>query len=135
MGQLDRRRFLSVVAMVGFVAVAVWAVGQTETKPPRPATGDVTAFGAAGDGVADDTAAVQRAVDAGAGAVGFGKGTYRLTRTVVIDLDRVGFTSLVGDGTARVVMEGPGPAFKFIGTHEGTAGPSTFKENVWERQR
>ena len=25
------------------------------------------------------------------------------------------FTSLVGDGTARIVMAGPGPAFHFIG--------------------
>ena len=49
-------------------------------------TGDVAAHGAKGDGTADDTAAVQKAVNAGAGVVRFGKGTYRLTKTVVIDL-------------------------------------------------
>ena len=32
-------------------------------------------------------------------------------------------------------MAGPGPAFKFIGTHGGTASPQTVKPNVWERQR
>jgi hypothetical protein len=32
-------------------------------------------------------------------------------------------------------MAGPGPAFKFAGTHAGTADPPTFKPNVWERQR
>lgn len=90
--------------------------------------------GAVGDGKADDTAAIQKAVDAG-GAVRFPRGVYRLTRTVVIDLEKTGFTSLNGDGVARFVMEGVGPAFKFIGTHEGTADPKTLKPNVFERQR
>lgn len=95
----------------------------------------VRAFGAVGDGKADDTTAIQKAVEAGAGAVRFDKGIYRLSRTIVIPLDKVGYTSLLGDGTARVVMEGAGPAFKFIGTHEGSADPEQFKPNVWERQR
>lgn len=94
----------------------------------------VTARGATGDGKADDTAAVQKAVDGG-GAVRFARGTYRLTGTVVIDRDKTGFTSLVGDGVARFVMEGPGPAFKFIGTHQGSADPKSLKPNVFERQR
>ena len=95
---------------------------------------DVRELGAKGDGVMDDTAAVQRAVNAG-GAVHFSKGTYRLTKTVLVELDKTGFVSLVGDGTARVVMAGAGPAFKFLGTHGGTADPDQFKPNVWERQR
>jgi hypothetical protein len=100
--------------------------------------GDLTfvrAFGATGDGKTDDTAAIQKAVDSGVGGIRLGKGTYRLTKTVVINLDKTGFTSLSGDGTACVVMAGPGPAFKFIGTHEGSADPKQFKPNVWERQR
>jgi hypothetical protein len=32
-------------------------------------------------------------------------------------------------------MDGPGPALRFVGTHEGTAAPATFKPNVWDRQR
>ncbi|MSU33753.1 MAG: hypothetical protein EXS36_01300 [Pedosphaera sp.] len=95
---------------------------------------DVREFGAVGDSMADDTAAIQRAVNAG-GGVQFSRGTYRLTKTVLIELDQTGFISLVGDGTARVVMAGPGPAFKFLGTHGGTADPEQFKPNVWERQR
>lgn len=87
-----------------------------------------------GDGTADDTAAVQKAVVAG-GAVRFARGTYRLTKTVVVDLDKTGFISLNGDGVARFVMEGAGPAFHFKGTHGGTADPKSLKPEIFERQR
>ncbi len=32
-------------------------------------------------------------------------------------------------------MEGAGPAFRFVGTHRGSAAPSTFESRVWDRQR
>jgi hypothetical protein len=95
----------------------------------------VREFGAVGDGKVDDTAAIQKAIDAGIGQVRFPTGVYRLTRPLVIDLDRAGFTALDGGGTARLVMAGPGPALRFIGTHEGSADPPQFKPNVWDRQR
>ncbi len=90
--------------------------------------------GLVGDGQSDDTAAVQAALAAG-GAVRFGRGTFRLTRTVVVELDKTGFTSLSGDGVARFVMEGAGPAFHFLGTHEGTADPTSLQPDVFARQR
>jgi len=125
-----------VIALAG--AAAIGALTATHSQAPDRngvTAGDVRAFGARGDGQADDTAAIQRAVESQAGTVRFPKGTFRLSRTVVIDLDRVGFTALVGDGTARVVMAGAGPAFKFVGTHAGSAAPGTFRENVWRNQR
>jgi hypothetical protein len=91
--------------------------------------------GAVGDGQADDTAAIQAAVKAGTGAVYFPKGTYRITRTVVVDLNSHGRTSLFGAGTASIVMAGPGPAFHFIGTHRGTGDPDSVRDEVWQRQR
>ncbi|QEG00309.1 Pectate lyase superfamily protein [Stieleria maiorica] len=91
--------------------------------------------GLVGDGVADDTAAIQAAVDAKTGLIEFGRGVYRLTKPITIDLDRVGWTSLRGDGVAQFKMEAAGPAFRFIGTHDGTASPRTVKPNVWDRQR
>lgn len=99
------------------------------------ADGDVRRFGAVGDGKADDTAAIQKAVDSGAGAIQFPKGTYRITRPIAIDLDKVGYTSIRGDGVARVVMAGTGPAFRFVGTHFKSADPEGFENNVWGRQR
>ncbi|MCS5574149.1 MAG: right-handed parallel beta-helix repeat-containing protein, partial [Pseudomonadales bacterium] len=38
-------------------------------------------------------------------------------------------------GTARILMEGPGPALHIVGDHQGTATPSTVKEQTWERER
>lgn len=105
---------------------------------PSPATAAesaVTTHGAVGDGKADDTAAIQTAIDQSTGSIHFPKGTYRLTQSIVIDLDKVGFTSLVSDGTARILMAGAGPAFKFIGTHAGSAAPESFQPNVWQNQR
>jgi hypothetical protein len=90
---------------------------------------------ARGDGQADDTDAIQALIDARAGSIRFPPGTYRLTRPLTIDLDRVGPVALVADGTARLVMAGPGPAIRFRGTHGGTADPGTVQPNVWERQR
>ncbi len=88
-----------------------------------------------GDGTTDDAPAIQRAIDSGLGNIDLAKGTYRLGSTLVIDLDKTGFTSFSGHGVARLLMAGAGPAIKFIGTHEGSAAPEDFKANVWDRQR
>ena len=96
---------------------------------------DVRKFGAVGDGMADDTAAIQKAVDSAAGDVEFSRGKYLISKTIVIDLDRLGYTSIAGHGTAQIIMAGAGPAFRFVGTHGGTASPATVKGNVWENQR
>lgn len=124
------RFFLAGVAC----ATALMSPAFTSHSQPPAALVDVRAFGAIGDGTADDTAAIERAIASG-GTVHFSKGRYRLSRTVAIDLDKTGYVSLVGDGTATVCMAGPGPAFDFVGTHEGTASPDTVKSNVWDRQR
>jgi hypothetical protein len=87
-----------------------------------------------GDGIADDTAAIQQLVSNSTGDIQLAKGVYRITQPIVIELDRVTRTSIHGNGVARIVMAGAGPAFRFIGTHEGTASPSTFQANVWQRQ-
>ncbi len=68
---------------------------------------DVKSLGARGDGQADDTAAIQKAVDAG-GSITFPTGTYKLTRPITVDLDKTGFVVLSGDATARILMSGAG---------------------------
>ena len=89
-----------------------------------------------GDGAADDTAALQALVDAGTGDIRLPRGTYRLTAPVTVDLSEVGFTSVSGGGgVARLVMAGPGPALKFVGSHDGTAAPDSVADRVWDRER
>jgi len=74
-------------------------------------------------------------VDSGVGRVRLPKGVYRITKPIVIDLDRVGYTSFTADGVARIEMAGPGPALKFVGTHFKSADPKGFASEVWDRQR
>jgi len=118
-----------------FGAIALVAFTQLHTFSADIAPKTVRDFGAIGDGQTDDTAAIQKAVDSGIGAIAFPKGVYHLSNTITVDLDKTGFTSLVADGTAKIVMAGSGPAFHFVGTHEGSADPGSFKPNVWEKQR
>ena len=116
--------------------IGVVYAGDIREQPAAKGTpASVRDFGALGDGKADDADAFQRAVDSGRGDILVPRGTYRFTRTVVADLDRVGPLSITGSGTATIIMAGPGPAIKLIGTHEGSAAPSTVKENVWLNQR
>ncbi len=141
----DTGRIETVVAVIALMLIVLILRGGAESdgndpsrSPQAAALADgksVRDFGAVGDGRHDDTAAIQRAVDAGVGDIVFPRGTWRITRPVGIDLAKVGPISLTGRGAARVVMAGSGPAFRIRGTHGGTAAPHTVKPAVWERER
>ncbi|WP_406699052.1 right-handed parallel beta-helix repeat-containing protein [Singulisphaera sp. Ch08] len=97
---------------------------------------NVRDFGAVGDGRADDTKALRHAVEQGGGQLDFPRGTYRLTAPLEIDLDRSGPIALSGQGgTARLLMDGPGPAVRLVGTHGKSADPTSFEPRVWQHQR
>ncbi|MEZ0388970.1 MAG: right-handed parallel beta-helix repeat-containing protein [Verrucomicrobium sp.] len=131
-------KILSLIAPHPTLATVLCALALLVGSPLLAAeskTKTVQDFGALGDGKADDTAALQKAVDSGLGNIQLPKGIYRITKTLAIELDKTGFTSFTSDGTARIVMAGKGPALHFIGTHTGSADPKQFQENVWERQR
>lgn len=102
-----------------------------EKKEPTPSK----PRGLAGDGVTDDGPALQKAIDNSAGAMVLPTGTYLLKKTLVIDLAKVGFTSIDGRGTAILKMVGDGPALRFVGTHAGTAAPESVKPGVWLKER
>ena len=94
-------------------------------------------FGAKGDGRNDDTEAIQHAVEKAAdGVVEFPRGDYRIRRTVEVKLTEHGPLGLTGlGGAGRVTMAGPGPAFRFVGTHTRNADPATFAAAVWQKER
>jgi hypothetical protein len=131
MQNLSRRKIIKKAGLSVFTLGLV-GFGNNYAVPPKSGILDFEAFK---DGKKDATSAIQQAVDSKAGDIYFPKGVYRITETVTIDLNKVGTTSISGNGTASIIMEGAGPAFKFVGTHQGTASPLTVKDNVWERQR
>jgi hypothetical protein len=93
-------------------------------------------FGAIGDGQADDTQALQHAVNDGDGVLELSRGTYRITQTITLDLTAGGYRGIRGDqGTSRVIMAGPGPAFEIIGDHNGTASPPSVQPHTWDKER
>ncbi|MFN5734035.1 MAG: right-handed parallel beta-helix repeat-containing protein [Planctomyces sp.] len=93
-------------------------------------------FGAAGDGVTDDTDALQHAIDEAVGEVCLPRGDYRITRPLLVLLPTVGRTSIRGEsGTARILMDGAGPAIIFRGSHTGTAAPQDFRDTIWTHER
>jgi len=93
-------------------------------------------FGAVGDGTTDDTEAIQHAVGSGEGLLEFGRGNYRISRTIRVDLARNSRTSISGSGgLATIIMAGAGPAFFFTGTHDKTADPAGFRPEEWLHER
>ncbi len=96
---------------------------------------DVRDFGARGDGRADDTAAIQKAVDSGRGAIFLSKGAYRITAPVLLDLARSGPLGVRGDGTATLIMAGEGPAIDIVGSHKTSADPKGVLPVTATRER
>lgn len=96
----------------------------------------VTDFGATGNGTTDDTESLQHALDDGDGILDFPKGTFRITRPLVIDLTKTGRAAVRGaGGTSRLLMTGAGPALRIVGDHRGTAVPASATERTRDRER
>ena len=97
---------------------------------------NVKKFGAVGDGKADDTKAIQHALNDGDGVLHLPRGNYRITRTLLVDLAKKGRTGIHGSGgTAKLIMHGPGPAIYLKGTHAKTADPNGFRPEEWQNER
>ena len=93
-------------------------------------------FGAVGYGVTDDTEAIQHAIDDGNGQLEFPRGEYRISSTLLIDLQKRSRTSITGaGGTAKIVMHGAGPAIFLKATHAKTAEPLGFRPEEWQHER
>jgi hypothetical protein len=100
------------------------------------AMSNVSGFGAVGDGTTDDTESLQHAIDSGDGVLRLNKGTYRITKPLVLDLTKTGFGAVRGEGgSSRIVMAGAGPAIRVIGDHRGTASPGSVQSHTWDKER
>lgn len=87
---LDRRHLLRTAGIAGLTTAAFGAATAVAHADPVTVADATTPqdFGAVGDGVADDTEAIQQAIDAqldrATKIVYFPPGTYRITRTLVV---------------------------------------------------
>ena len=92
-------------------------------------------FGATGDGRTDDTEALQHSLEAGDSVLELNKGTYRITQPLVLELAKQGYGGIRGNsGASRIVRDGPGPAIRVVGNHQGTAQPDTYQVQTWEKE-
>jgi hypothetical protein len=113
------------------LAAVIWALSGCFSLPLSSTAAEMLPL--VGDGMADDTGALQARLDAG-GAVQIPAGRYRLTSPLVVALDHSGPFSLSGPG-ATLVMTGPGPALRLRGTHFKSADPENFDPRVWKQER
>ncbi len=97
---------------------------------------NVRDFGAMGDGMYDDSDAIQHAIDVAGGLIEFPRGDYRVSKSIKVELSKAGRVGFRGEGgTAKLIMAGEGPAIHFLGTHDKTADPTSFQPSVWDRER
>ena len=97
---------------------------------------NVRDFGAMGNGIDDDSEAIQHAIDVAGGLIEFPRGDYRITKPILVELSKVGRVAFRGEGgTAKLIMAGEGPAIHFLGTHDKSADPTSFQPKIWERER
>jgi hypothetical protein len=127
---MKRFGLVLLVALMGACAVLAAPgapVSDEELLGPFPSWLDVKRdFGAVGDGKADDTDALQKALDSvgnqtlGKSAIWFPAGTYRITRTLV----RIGVSGvfLIGEHPDTTVIRWDGPAYDHPVIHQRLPG-------------
>ncbi len=139
---MTRSTLALATATIAGLVVLTALTARTQPQPQQlsapsapPSGGNVRDFLPGGPEV-DATEGIQKAVNAAAdhGVVYFPQGTYRIRRPIVVDLAKTGFITLRGDGGARILMQGEGPAFRIVGGHTGTAAPRTVKPDVWQQR-
>ncbi|NNL50940.1 MAG: right-handed parallel beta-helix repeat-containing protein [Woeseiaceae bacterium] len=107
---MRRRSFLSRASLLGLPFFASQSAAASQPVEGRAAPSNVRQFGAVGDGLTDDSAAIQAAVNASL-HVYFPAGNYLVRKK--IDL-RSG-SSLVGDGTAMLRTDGTSYILSAVG--------------------
>jgi hypothetical protein len=107
-----KKMFLFAVCLIGvaWISEAKTSIDHEEFVGPFPSWSDVKRdFGAVGDGKADDTAAIQKALDVYGRKIRvlyFPAGTYRLTKG--LDLAGIGCGMIIGEDPAKTILKWDG---------------------------
>jgi parallel beta-helix repeat protein len=82
----------------------------------------------------DQTSDLQKQIDTRNGNLLLTQEFVRITRTLEFDLARHGAAAVKSVIGATIIMDGPGPALRFVGTHTGTASPKSFVPKTWNER-
>lgn len=121
---------LSFSALLLFASLAVLPSALAENNPPTASSQfpDLASL-------PDETEKFQAQIDESDGALLLPPGPHRITATLVFDLGRE-HSALVRpeSGPATLIMDGPGPALRIVGSHGGSAAPGTFHPATWHER-
>jgi nitrous oxidase accessory protein NosD len=87
------------------------------------------------DGQQDASDILQQLIRSSPGNVRLAPGTYRLDKTIEVDLAQGGYFALEGSPACKLVMAAAGPALRIRGSHFKSADPGGFGEQVWDKER
>ncbi|MEZ6129395.1 MAG: right-handed parallel beta-helix repeat-containing protein [Planctomycetaceae bacterium] len=83
----------------------------------------------------DVTAKLQAFIESNSGNLRLDGGKhFRITAPLVIDLTKFGAIKVSSTTGATLIMDGPGPALRIIGSHNGTASPTSFQPATWNER-
>ncbi len=82
----------------------------------------------------DVTSQLQQQIDDNGGNLTLSAERYRITRPLLVDLAKHGAVRIQASVGSTLIMDGPGPALRFVGSHEGTASPRSFVPATWNER-
>lgn len=116
--------------LAGFLLFAPFVFALEAVEPPLASTQypDLASM-------PDRTAEFRERLERGGGTLLLEAGVHRITGTLEVAL-RGGRSAVIrpAGGAATLVMDGPGPAIRIVGTHEGTASPKSFKPETFHER-
>lgn len=128
---MERRNFLGAIPLVvGGALIARPSAANAQSVTPPPIWTNVKAFGAVGDGVTDDTVAIQSAIsslqqnnDYRGGVLYFPVGQYKCSSTLA-------FTSYAAGDVHNIIVRGDGPQCTFLDFRSAGEGASGLAFNA-----
>ena len=82
----------------------------------------------------DQTEELQVQLESSGGTLVLDAKRYRITRPLEVDLTTLGAAKIQASAGTTLIMDGPGPAIRFKGSHTGTASPRSFKPATWNER-
>lgn len=121
-------RMLRFAACLSAVAIGRGEIGFADTMDQIPELKSLT----------DSTDRLRERIERADGNLLLGDTTdgdvLRITEPLVFDLSRHGAVSVRAAAGLTLVMDGPGPALRFVGSHQGTASPKSFQPETWNER-